>query len=82
MKWKINYGEPDVVIIIKQTNFFYDLLKVHRDEEAIVMTNIRVKKKIQTRKQCLDVAAWVFPTEVEYKELQQLGNFDTKRQVG
>jgi hypothetical protein len=26
---------------------------------------------------------WEFPlTEAEYKELQQLGNFDTKRQVG
>jgi hypothetical protein len=69
-------------MIKKQTNFFYDCAtespqgrRSYYDQEAL-----ESRKKFKPEKQCSDVAAAMgFPlTEAEYKELQQLGNFDTK----
>jgi hypothetical protein len=79
-------GEPDVVSHDKKTDEFLLWLRYWKStgtKKLLLWPSIRVKKKIQTRKQCSDVAAAMgILTEAEYKELQQLGNFDTKRQVG
>ncbi|MFM6924402.1 MAG: DUF4256 domain-containing protein [Ferruginibacter sp.] len=79
-------GEPDVVGYDKKTNeyIFYDCAaespagrrSICYDEAAL---NARKENKPKTSAQAMAAAMGIeLLTEAEYRELQQLGNFDTK----
>jgi hypothetical protein len=86
MKWKIRGGEPDVVGYDKKTDeyIFYDCSaespkgrrSICYDHEAL-----EARKEHKPENSAIEMAADMgidILNEEQYRELQQLGNFDTK----
>jgi hypothetical protein len=89
--WSLNEmestgGEPDVVAYDKKTNeyIFYDCSAESPKERRSLCYDsaaLEARKEHKPKNNAVDMAAAMgieFLTEEQYRELQQLGNFDTK----